>query len=210
MSVRYGIALALDPAFTSRVYRSRQLICGQYASWAAEMNMVYVPLTGFFQCSDAAVAQVDTGLAATAAQSRQQEAQFHLSHSGVGTLFDRAGDGAGHIFLDFALPESNAALTNLQGSVADLLERTAEVAAEPGNENRPHLPLMLYARLPEPVFNDAVEFARAVVADIQVPSSTRAWRLLLLRFESDAAGDDWSKGRWAADLRWELLSSHGL
>ena len=71
MSVRYGIALALDPTFTSRAYRSRQLICGQYASWAAEMNMVYVPLTGFFQCSDAAVAQVDMGLAATAAQSRQ-------------------------------------------------------------------------------------------------------------------------------------------
>ena len=136
----------------------------------------------------------------------------------MGTLFDKAGDkagdqagvGAGHIYLDFALPASNSALANLQGSVADLLERTAEVATETGNENRPQLPLMLYARLPEAVFNDAAEFARAVVADIQVPSSTRAWRLLLLRFESDAAGDDWSGGRWAADLRWELLSSNAL
>ena len=210
VSVRYGIALALDPAFTSRAYRSRQLICGQYASWAAEMNMVYVPLTGFFQCSDAAAAQVDTGLAITADQSRQQEAQFQLSHAGVGTSFDPAGDGAGHIFLDFALPASNVALTNLQGSVADLLERTGEVATDTSNENRPHLPLMLYARLPEAVFNDAAEFARAVVADIQVPSSTRVWRLLLLRFESTAAGDDWSGGRWAADLRWELLASHPL
>jgi len=42
MSIRYGIGLALEPAFTSRAYRARQLICGQYASWAAEMNMVYL------------------------------------------------------------------------------------------------------------------------------------------------------------------------
>ena len=69
---------------------------------------------------------------------------------------------------------------------------------------------MQYASLPPAVFDDAVEFARAVVADLQVPSKTRAWRLLLLRFESAAAGDDWSGGRWAADLRWDLLASHPL
>jgi hypothetical protein len=69
---------------------------------------------------------------------------------------------------------------------------------------------MLYAKLPEGVFSDAVEFARTVAADLEVPSSARGWRLMLLRFESDAAGDDWNGGRWAADLRWELLSSHPL
>ena len=209
MSTRYGIGLALEPAFTSRAYRARQLICGQYASWAAEMNMVYLTVAGFFQCPDSAVASVDAGLSAVAAQSRQEAAQFALSHAGVG-----AGPGAaGHIFLDFALPHIPPALNKLRSSVRQLLEGTSEAAPDAGFSGasyRPHLPLMQHARLPASVFADAVEFARAVVADLQIPSNTRAWRLLLLRFQSNAAGDDWGDGRWAADLRWTLLASHPL
>ena len=37
-----------------------------------------------------------------------------------------------------------------------------------------------------------------------------SWRLLLTRYSSDAAGDDWSNGRWAADLSWQQLHSHRL
>lgn len=209
MSIRYGIGLSLEPVFTSRAYRARQLICGQYASWAAEMNMVYLTVAGFFQCPETEVAAVDKRLSAIAAGSQQKEAQFPLSHQGIGASTVETG----HIYLDFATPGGQPALDTLIGTVADMLKATMGVATElpeSGVAYQPHLPLMQYASLPSAVFDDAVEFARAVVADLQVPFETRAWRLLLLRFESAAAGDDWGGGKWAADLRWDLLASHPL
>ena len=74
----------------------------------------------------------------------------------------------------------------------------------------PHITLMQYAKLPSAVMADALEFARGVVDDLSVPESTTAWRLLLVRFQSQAAGEDWSGGRWAADLSWEIVSSYPL
>ena len=206
MSIRYGIGLSLEPGFTSRAYRARQLICGQYASWAAEMNMVYLPVSRVFQCPDSAAAELDSGLLCLAARSRELKPQFNLNHLGVGS----SHDATGHIFLDFTTLGSHQALGPLKDSVARLLETTVEVAPDSGEETQAHLPLMQYAKLPAAVFGDVVEFARAVVADLQLPPNTEAWRLLLLRFESGAAGDDWAGGSWAADLRWDLLGSHSL
>ena len=206
MPIRYGIGLALEPGFTSRAYRARQLICGQYASWAAEMNMVYLTVAKFFQCADSALPPLEAGLSELASLSERAAPQFTLSHNGVATW----PDAPGHVFLDFAAPVVAPELTNLRASVTNLLAKTDGVNADSAGEFRPHLPLLQFARLPDQVFADAVEFARAVAADLQIPTSTQAWRLLLLRFESDAAGDDWSGGRWAADLRWELLASYPL
>lgn len=209
MSIRYGIGVALEPGFTSRVYRARQLICGQYASWAAEMNMVYLAMSGFFQCEESALPSLEAGLGEIASRSRQATPQFFLSHNGIATW----PKAPGHVFLDFATPATSPALANLHGSVAGLLEGLEGFkpdSVDDSGEFRPHLPLLQYARLPNGVFADAVEFAGAVAADLQIPSGTQAWRLLLLRFESDAAGDDWSAGSWWADLRWELLASHPL
>ena len=208
MSTRFGVGLALEPGFTSRAYRARQLICGQYASWAAEMNMVYLTVAGFFKCEESAVPSLEAALSAIADLSRERAAQFPLSHNGAATW----PNWPGHIFLDFTTPVSPA-LINLHASVASLLDETTGVEADALSsvgEFQPHLPLLQYARLSDGVFADAVEFARAVTADLQIPSGTQAWRLLLLRFESDAAGDDWSGGSWAADLRWELLTSYPL
>lgn len=209
MSTRYGIGLALEPGFTSRAYRARQLICGQYASWAAEMNMVYLTVSGFFTCKESAVPSLEVGLSALASRSVQATPQFPLTHNGVTT----SQDAPGHVFLDFADPAIAPALNNLHAAVTRLLAETEGVSADDVGivgDFRPHLPLLQYARLPDGVFADAVEFARAVTADLQIPSGTEAWRLLLLRFESDVAGDDWSGGSWAADLRWELLASYPL
>ena len=209
MSTRYGVGLALDPTFTSRVYRARQLICGQYASWAAEMNMVYVALADFFQCTDSAVANLVAGLRSIALRSEQESPQFSVHYRRV----DSSPGVAGHIFMDLEDAGGSSALNRLHGAVTRLLEEASGVSANPaaGREDyQPRLPLMLYAQLPPDVFDDGVEFARAVVADLQVPDRTQAWRLLLLRFHSDASGDDWSGGAWAADLRWELLASHPL
>ena len=69
---------------------------------------------------------------------------------------------------------------------------------------------MEYADLPLTVMADACEFAKGVAIDVGVPSVARAWRLALLRYHSEAAGDDWSHGRWASDIRWEYLSSYVL
>lgn len=209
MSTRYGIGLALEPGFTSRAYRARQLICGQYASWAAEMNMVYLTVAGYFRCAEPVVLSLEAGLSELASRSLRAAPQFPLTHNGVATW----PNAPGHISLDFATPAISPALDNLHASVTGLLEERDGVESGDvsiAGEFQPHLPLLQYARLPDGVFADAVEFARAVTADLQVPSSTVAWRLLLLRFESDAAGDDWSGGSWAADLRWELLASYPL
>ena len=185
------------------------------------MHMVYLPVSGYVECSEAAVALVDTGLADIATQSRGKAGQFPLSHRGVGTHF---GTDC-HIFLEFAGSNDSLALSDLHTSVAGMLEKTLRPAPgarfnpgfpqgfseeTSGGNYRPCVPLMQYAKLPAPVFEDAVEFARAVVADLQIPTATRAWRLLLLHFISEAAGEDWEGGRWAADLRWDLLTSYPL
>lgn len=217
MSVRYGILLVPEPSFTARVYRARQLICGQYGAWAAEMQMVHLPVSGFFQCTDRGLGALESGLDELAARSRRDAPQFQLSHSGVASNPDHQGN----IFLDFARDTSRdtstesgpAPLDILRDSVVSFLDRTPEVTHDPladGPTFRPHLPLVQFARLPHGVFSDAVEFAQAAVAGLGVPDTTRAWRLLLLRFHSEAAGDDWSGGGWALDLRWEPLSSHRL
>ncbi len=80
--------------------------------------------------------------------------------------------------------------------------------AVPSLQNyHPRISLMQHAELPPTVFESAVVFAGAVINDLDIPNETRAWQLVLLRFESDAAGEDWSHGGWAADLRWNLLAS---
>ena len=209
MSVRYGILLVPEPSFTARVYRARQLICGQYGAWAAEMQMVHLAVSGFFQCTDNSLGALEAGLAQVAAQSRRDAPQFAMSHQGVASN----PDDQGSIFLDFAMEIGPGPLDVLRGNVVSFLDQAPGVVHDPqadGPIYRPHLPLMQFARLPDGVFTDAIEFAEAVVADLAVPATTKAWRLPLLRFHSEAAGDDWSGGGWSADLRWEPLSSHPL
>ena len=209
MSVRYGVLLVPEPSFTARIYRARQLICGQYGAWAAEMQMVHVAVSSFFQCPDSAVMALEAGLAEVAAQSRRDAPQFSLSHRGVAAF---PGD-QGNIFLDFDTESDPGPLDVLRGNVVSFLHQATGVVHDPqadGPIYQPHLPLMQFARLPADVFYDATEFARAVVADLEVPDTTKAWRLLLLKFHSEAAGDDWIGGGWAVDLRWEHLSSHPL
>ena len=209
MSIRYTVALALDPVFTARAYRARQLICGQYACWAAEMHLVSLPVTGYLACPDSFVDSLDTGLAGVAAKLREASPRFTITHRGV-----REFPGVtGHIFLDFSAPDRGQPVYALHRSVGELLRKTPEIAQEglfPGNGYLPHLPLMQYGDLPAAVFADAVEFARAVVTDLEVPGAARAWRLLLLRLRSDAAEESWEGGRWAADLRWQVMSSDPL
>jgi 2'-5' RNA ligase len=214
MSIRYSVVLIPDPSFTSRVYRARQIICGQYASWAAEMHMLHMTMADYFQCSNEAVEALSTGLAGIVEQSRRRELRFPLVNRGVSTF----PDVVGHIFLDFTVPQDPREkgvreLNTLHQNVIGLLERSKGVIPDlrfVREKYRPHITLMQHARLSPRVFESAVEFAHGVVRELQVSNSARAWQLALVRFESDAAGEDWNSGRWASDLRWQALDCYSL
>jgi len=214
VSVRYGIAVIPEPGFTARVYRARQLICGQYACWAAEMHMLRLPLIEYFHCPESAVESLSAGLGSIAREGGQKYSGVPLAHHGATSSPEYYGD----IFLDFAAPEEGRdreppALISLRADVLGLLGQVYGVNT--GNvpsidEYRPRISLMQHAELPPTVFDSAVLFASAVIKDLKIPQETRAWQLVLLRFESEAAGEDWSHGGWAADLRWNLLASYPM
>lgn len=208
MSTRLGIELVLDPAFTARVYRTRNIVCGQYGSWAAEMHLLRMSVVGYFQCADTAVDLLVQGTARLAAESRKRSPQFSIECRGVAT--DPGADG-NTIYLDFQPTDPNHLLMALQGEAMTLIEGSPGAVPPPdGKDFHPKINLMEHAGLPPTVMADASDFAKGVAVDVGVPDAARAWRLVLLRYHSEAAGDDWSVGDWATDLRWEYLSSHVL
>ena len=215
MSVRYGVSLLTDPDFTARAYRARQLICGQFACWAAEMHMLHMQMSDYFPFDGTddpnAEGQLARELERLAERYRRVSPRFPLFNRGITTT--RNTDDDGNIWLDFSPEVVNESLYRLQAMVADLLERNSGVAGPRrvyGPEFPPQMPLLSHANLPDSVFDSAIEFARSVTDELKVSQITRAWRLTLTRFESSAAGDDWSGGRWANDLQWRVIGSYSL
>ena len=215
MSVRYGVSLLTDPEFTARAYRARQLICGQFACWAAEMHMLHMHMSDYFPFDGAddpnAENQLARELEQLAERYRRVSPRFPLFNRGITTTRDDDDDG--NIWLDFSPEVVNESLYRLQSMVADLLERNPGVKSPRrvfGPGFPPQMPLLSHANLPDSVFDSAIEFARSVTDELKVSQITRAWRLTLTRFESNAAGDDWSAGRWATDLQWRVIGSYSL
>jgi hypothetical protein len=209
VSIRYAVLLVPEPAFTSRAYRARQIICGQYGSWAAEMLMVHLMLSRFFPCPDDHLPELTAGLDAIASDSREAAPGFPMCHHGVASLEDAPGT----IFLDFTPQEPDHPLLTLHARVAGLVNGVADGpddAVSTETETRIYLPLMQYADLPETIFADAVEFAGSVVENLATPSGANAWRLMLARFQSQSAGESWDQGGWANDVSWKLLASFPL
>jgi len=215
MSIRYGVSLLTDPDFTARAYRARQLICGQYACWAAEMHMLHMPMSDYFPLdageAGATEAQLAAELATLAERYRRVSPRFPIFNRGITT--SRPTESDSNIWLDFSPEVVNESLYSLQSMVADLLERNPAVGGDRhvfGPDFPPQIPLMSHANLPDSVFDGALDFARVVTDDLKVSQITRAWLLALTRFESNAAGDDWSNGRWANDLSWRAIGSYSL
>ena len=215
MSTRYAVSLLTDPDFTARAYRARQLICGQYACWAAEMHMLHMPMSDYFalDTDDAGVAEAQLAgeIERLAERYRRVSPRFPLFNRGITTT--RHNDHDGNIWLDFSPEVVNESLYRLQSMVADLLERNPDVSGDRrvyGPDFPPQIPLMSHADLPDSVFDSALDFARSVTDELKVSQITRSWRLALTRFESNAAGDDWSNGRWATDLSWRAIGSYSL
>ena len=209
MSTRYRVELIPAPEYVLSAYRARQTICGQYASWAAEMFMVHINIADFFWCEDESLHRLCRSLEEVARKRGIRRAQ--LGWGGVGVFAGQAIT----IFLDFKVGDGSGAtyLRDLHEDVLDLLESVPGAASIPKDAREsywPHLALLLNARLHPAVCEEAVEFSTSVVKHLQVPNSTNAWRLWFVKYESDAAGEDWSDGSWAADLRWAILGSFPL
>ena len=157
---------------------------------------------------------MSAGLGRIAGEGRRKYEEVPLAHHGVSTSPERPGD----IFLDFTVAEESGdrnlpGLNSLRGEVLELLmpEHGMNTGAVPSLQKyHPRISLMQHGELPPTVFESAVLFADAAVRDLKIPNETRAWQLVLLRFESDVAGEDWSQGGWAADLRWSLLASYPI
>lgn len=213
MSTRLGIELTVEPAFTARAYRTRNIVCGQYASWAAEMHMLRMSVVSYFECPDSVLDHLAHGVGRLAEESRRRSPRFSINCRGVDDGRN-AGGGNGernNIYLDFQQSDPNHSLTLLRRDALKMLDELPGAVSPPQQEKfHPKISLMEYADLPAPVMADAAEFAKGVAIDVGVPSVARAWRLVLLRYHSEAAGDDWSDGSWASDIRWEHLSSYVL
>ncbi len=200
MTIRYGIDLVLQPSFTAKVYQTRQIVCGQYSSWAAEMQMLRMALTPYFSCSEDRLpilaAQVESIAGETAGQK-----SYPLSRTGVSMV-----PSTSSVVMEFTAP---AQLLELQRKAMEAAQTPSGGLPSP-HPFRPAIALLEYGNFPEAILKDAVQFAGGVASGLDLPAMGRPWRLLLTRYSSEAAGDDWSNGRWASDLSWSQLSSHAL
>ena len=199
MSIRYGIDLVLQPSFTAKVYQTRQIVCGQYSSWAAEMQMLRMALTPYFPCPDDRLPVLASQVESIAGETRSQQPCF-LSRTGI--VADQAMNG---VVMEF---EASTELLELQRKAQEAAQSHSDgLQAEPFS---PRIALLEFGAFPEAILPDAVEFAEGVASGLDVPQAATLWRLLLTRYSSEAAGDDWSNGRWASDLSWQQLYSHAL
>ena len=200
MSVRYGIDLVLQPSFTAKLYQTRQIVCGQYSSWAAEMQMLRMPMTPYFPCPDDRLATLGLQVASIAAETTAGQS-CELHRTGVAAVPSMNG-----VVMQFDAPEP---LFNLQRKAleAALSHSGGGIEAEAFS---PAVTLLEYGTFPEEILPDAAEFAAGIASGLGMTDVASPWRLLLTRYLSEAAGDDWSNGRWASDLSWQQLASHPL
>ena len=200
MSIRYGIDLVLQPSFTAKVYQTRQIVCGQYSSWAAEMQMLRMALTPYFPCPDDRLPILTSQVEEIAGGTASQQ-PFLLSRAGI--VVDAEMNG---VVLEFEAPQP---LYDLRQTVMEAA-RSHDSSLNPLPRFHPRIALLEYGGFPEAILSDAAEFAAGVASGLEMAETALPWRLLLTRYSSEAAGDDWSNGRWASDLSWQQLASRAL
>ena len=200
MSVRYGIDLVLEPSFTAKVYQTRQIVCGQYSAWAAEMQMLRMRMTPFFPCPDDRVLILASQVETIATETADQQT-YMLRRTGFLVV-----PGTGSVVLEFEAP---APLFELQHKAMEAAQSHSAGLYSP-TPFRPGIALLEYGAFPGEILADAAQFAEGVASGLDMTEMALPWRLLLTRYSSEAAGDDWSNGRWAVDLSWRQLASHSL
>ena len=200
MSIRYGIDLVLEPSFTAKVYQTRQIVCGQYASWAAEMQPLRMPLTPYFPCPEERLNTLVGQVEAIALDTREQTS-CALRRTGFSVEPLTTS-----VILEFEAPST---LFELQRKAIEAAQSHFD-GLYSTNPFRPGIALLEYGTFPEEMLVDAGRFAEGVASGLDMTETALPWRLQLTRYSSEAAGDDWSNGRWASDLSWQHLASHPL
>ena len=204
MSTRYGIELVFNPEFNSGIYRVRQLVCGQYGCWAAEMHMLRMSLAPYFECPEDGLADLNREISQAAEDSRSRNPSMILPRTGIST-----DDASRSVFLHFGDPDG--ALGSLRQMAVDAVGRVGG-AKIPGfaQEFAPRVALLEYGDVDPAILADAAEYAGGAATSVDLAMMGTAWRLLIVRYSSEAAGDDWSNGRWANDVSWKQLHSYPL
>lgn len=208
MTVRYGISLFLEPAFTAALHRARQVICSQYGCWAAEMHSVHLPLTNYFPCPEEEVPSLAAALEKVAEDFRSEYPGAYIVRSG--TLADTQEKGS--IYVPFA-GESDSILEPRAADLlqAEVTEVVSRLNLSVGGKLVPlDFALLQYSGLPDPVFESAFRFAEGVVEGLQLARRVGLSELVLFRYESAAAGEDWEAGGWASDLSWNIVNCFPL
>lgn len=80
----------------------------------------------------------------------------------------------------------------------------------PNFQFRPFVFILQWSGLPGPELNDAAQYASSVLTSFDATNVTKPWRIWLVRYSSDAAGEDWTRGRFLSDVTWHKLSSFTL
>ncbi len=204
MSIRYGIELVFDPVFTAGVYRLRQFVCGQFGCWAAEMHMLRMQVVPYFECPEEGLPLLDQEVAQVASGSRSRSPGPEVGWNGISE--DKE---SGSVLLDIS--EVNGTLTGLYHSAIDAVSRVPGSQVPDFAKNfTPRIALLEYGGLSPAILADAAECARGAASALTLPVTVKAWRLLIVQYSSQAAGDDWSHGRWANDVGWKQLFSYAL
>ena len=150
MSIRYGIDLVLQPSYTAKIYQTRQIVCGQYSSWAAEMQMLRMALTPFFWCPDDGLAILASQVEAIARETSTQK-PYTLSRTGI--VADRSRNG---VVIEFHGPPL---LFDLQRRVMEAA-RSSSPGLGQSETFQPSIALLEYGAFPEAILPGRCRFCR--------------------------------------------------
>lgn len=162
--------------------------------------MVHLPLVSSFSYPDDHAQRLVAALERVASEFTRENPAFLLCRRGVVAEAEYGGS----IFLEFAEVE---AITKLRAAATAL---AGPVSGTESDGAALRFALMQHAGVTESVFRSAVTFAEGLVEGLELPSYATLGQLVFIRFESDAAGEDWSTGGWTTDLRWRILASYPL
>jgi hypothetical protein len=172
------------------------------------MHSVHLPLTDYFHCPETGVVSLDARLEFVAEEFRDRYSGTRVLRLGALVQDEEQGDiyvGFGGGGEDTEEPPAVEQLRNQLEAVLAGLNPAVNV------EFRPlRFALLQYTGLPLRVFESAARFAEGVVNGLELAPSVGLSELAIFRYESDAAGENWAGGGWAADLRWQVIDSFPL
>ena len=136
-----------------------------------------------------------------AAEHRQANPDAFLGREKIVADLD-----SGSIFVEFS--DAGNVLGQLQAGISQIMGQR-QLQPE-GDTAGLRVALMQHADLPPAVFRSAANFAAGLLDGSDLPQYAPVSELVLIRFESDAAGNHWRGGGWAADLRWQIINCYPL